>query len=225
MNKRFVLITMYCGLAVLFLSSCAITDILRLAPTQSREQWISQWLENPACEPPCWEGITPGKDTLTEVTDKLKNNTGIDIYGPKYDEGDRFRNYIIYEYQNNHDGARVETDRNGSIINEITVGIDDQENVKLQEIIKKYGSPDYVLIMRGHGGTCEISLVYKQGFSLIVMVPYFWEHCKVSPTSRVNSIKFFSLAIQDYANEYGHNGINTTATLEDWKGYKWYKFQ
>lgn len=35
--------------------------------------WKSDWLNSPACAPPCWEGITPGQTSLQEAMEIIAN--------------------------------------------------------------------------------------------------------------------------------------------------------
>ncbi len=223
-NKKILLISLSCGLTALFLSACALVEILKPTPIAPREPWISKWLENPACQPPCWEGITPGKSTMTETITVLNTMTGIDISGPSRDYTDRKRLLISWNYQNSQSSGEAETDENGLIINEMYLSIDHQQQVILREIINIYGSPDNVLINRNHAGTCDISLMNKKGFVLNEIVPYFWEKCKISPSSQVYSIQFFSYEIQDYIREWGNYELYLSGGLMDWNGYTWYKY-
>ena len=39
------------------------------------KDWTSRWLRGIPCQPPCWEGITPGKTTADEATGLLQKSS------------------------------------------------------------------------------------------------------------------------------------------------------
>jgi len=57
---------------LVFQTSCTVFSI-SFGPTQiPRSNWVNNWLNNPVCQTPCWENITPGLTTILEAKEKLK---------------------------------------------------------------------------------------------------------------------------------------------------------
>jgi hypothetical protein len=102
------------------------------------------WLTNPACFPPCWNGINPGKSTLLQSLDiLLKANTVEDIVISKLTR-EGFVEWTGNESINGKGGRLFYYD-----IDTIVYAIQPQINCcsKLKDAIKIYGEPSHVIIL------------------------------------------------------------------------------
>ena len=98
----------FASFIVLWLASCRLLS--RESPTPitipPREQWITNWLEHPTCQSPCWENITVGTTTITETASILSNLPGVTTPGP-------VRNYmgngrhIMWDFTGSQSGAKA----------------------------------------------------------------------------------------------------------------------
>lgn len=100
------------------------------------------WLTNPACFPPCWNGIKPGKSTLLQSLDVLlKANTVEEIVIGK----STGRGLVEWEETKISEGGRLFYDDTDTIV----YAIEPQINCcsRLKDAIKIYGEPSHVIIL------------------------------------------------------------------------------
>ncbi len=224
MFKPIRLVMLSVGLVVLWLSSCVLARTPS-TPTEvvPREQWITYWLEQPNCQLPCWENITPGTTTITETTGILSNVPGIEI-GPERNNnrGGRAINWWV-PYSNSGGGAG--TEENGSTIAEMDFQFDYRQLVMLEEVINVYGSPDYIFIRNcgtGWKRFCTVHLLYDKGMVLELFLQSIDGKVEVSSNSRVELISFFLNGLQGYKEYFYFIGMNIPRDLIEWEGYAEY---
>ena len=112
--------------------------------------WKYRWLQGIPCRAPCWEGITPGKTTMQEALDLLKQNPlvmGANI-SLTADNGEGSNAYIEWNWTKisapspggNIEGSSVLT---SSKVVRIAPGY--RTPYKLGDVIKMYGEPSYIV--------------------------------------------------------------------------------
>jgi hypothetical protein len=209
----------------LALTSCTSPGAIP-TPTQiiPHEQWITDWLDHPACQPPCWENITVGTTTITETASILSNMPGVNPSTSKNDTGNG--STIWWEFPGYRSAGGAYTDENGSIIVKLLLSIDPSQLVRVEEVFQVYGSPGYLLVRgcgsSGSGPFCAVHLIYNQGMALEILIPTNPGKFAVSPDSLVNRIWFFPPGIQGYEDVFGADQLNIQASIQNWEGYTEY---
>jgi hypothetical protein len=101
--------------------------------------------ENPVCEAPCWENITPGITTKTEALALLSNNEAVDQ--PAYDTNQSFGKFDD-EIRFSLYGKRL----HGSILliddRVSTIILGQRVNIPFKRAIELFGEPESILIIR-----------------------------------------------------------------------------
>lgn len=179
-------------------------------------QKIDPLLEGDAkCSPPCWISIMPGFTTKLEADDIVFNLEGKQNYSSS--ENDIYVKYAgknIHIYSND--------------VNQIIDGIDfDLNNIPLEQLIDKFGEPEY------------LSIILDQGCTFIIYYPdkgvHFLGRCKdslleigwaISASSTMTRAFFTKSALE--INELLVLFFNETNTeMMDaiilWKGYGTYQ--
>lgn len=113
--------------------------------------WQYQWLKSIPCRPPCWEGITPGRSTLTETLKLLEQNPLIADYTMPKSDG-KNEDYILWNWFDNPKNISGTAGKGG------TIGYDSKTNVqtityiqpklstiKLGDVIQAYGMPTHII--------------------------------------------------------------------------------
>lgn len=216
------------------------TGRLTLAPTTINpaaksimpQDWQYRWLKGIPCQPPCWEGITPGQttakdglnilQTISYITDaKLHPPAKNETYGSldwSWTDGGRYKrngafdgSYLIYEPQTT---------------NEIIYLLrPDLPEYKFSEIVKSFGEPSHIIAVvtsdrasAGRNVFYNLYIVYlQQGF---VLSNKFSSANSSKPM--INSellfggVEFFVSGVGGL--ESAHQ--NYTKLLVPWQGYK-----
>jgi hypothetical protein len=195
-------ISRYVCLALL-LTACA-TPILQPTPTAAIDatnitpmspKLVLDWLENPACSPPCWEGIMPGV-TLADAA-----------------------RTILQKYPD----AAVEPSNDGSIVRRITLNLSLYDYLPLELVLSKYGQPDYVHIFKcDPNSKCDVNIIYeKLG---LILDPYLDNVGKsqtaivdIFPKNHIVKFYFIEPGLENYRNMFGGPG-----EIQDWHGFGTY---
>lgn len=173
-------------------------------------EWINTWLTSPLCNPPCWEGITPGITTIDQSYAILNNHRQIISIS-------KDPNYVTWYFEpKNKSGAGLlfsEGLRNGTI--EIISLTPEKGDLLLGDVIGKFGEPDQVMFTGGDTSAILTYLVYpKQGMALVLWLeaPYV-----ISSTSNIHGVNLFIPG-------YDFNGFNLTMVISQvkWAGYSRY---
>ena len=81
--KKFVLVIVVLsmlGSLVACSGEMPATDQAHITPTLSpMSDWLVRWLNEPVCQPPCWENITPGKTSFADALTIAKNISGFKL--------------------------------------------------------------------------------------------------------------------------------------------------
>ncbi|MCD4802383.1 MAG: hypothetical protein K8R16_05530 [Anaerolineales bacterium] len=175
------------------------------------------WLDDPYCNPPCWQGITPGFSTKEEALEVLNNIDYLEISSQSehYNFGAIEWDWkLIYKY-----------DRGGrffySLEDELVYAIEPSLIIEIQlnELIERYGEPSYIKInyhelhSEDSEGWYTFRIIWiEDGISIIgapdndIMV--------VDEDFRVLTLTFFTPTLEGY-HMYDSLNINEYP----WKGY------
>jgi hypothetical protein len=123
--------------------------------------WITRWLSSPACQPPCWEKITPGVTTMEEAVKIVYQIPGVDITWLPSMTGVTEGEKSLQWYFNPSDFGSIEPESGQEIVSVIRLGAGGEQKLLLGEVIAAYGNPSAVVKGRCHFVTCVYSVVYK----------------------------------------------------------------
>jgi len=173
-------------------------------------KWIDAWLASPSCNPPCWEGVTPGKTTLDQAYVILNTN-------PQILNATKETNYVAWSFQPKNDGGSgLIFSENNDLIEVISLrprnGI-----ISLGETIEKFGEPDQVLFTASDSDIVITYLVYsKKGMALVLSLSN-------TSTRRISSNEDI-LGIDLFVPGYDFSGFELTMIVSEtkWIGYSIY---
>ena len=178
---------------------------------KSRSWWFD-WLNQPACEQPCWEGITPGVTTVAEASAIVENNLGASItFQAKQGFDWRFS-------ETGTDGGHLYA-KEGDIVSAVIVSSSDYE-LHVDEVVAVYGEPGYVEAYDCRAGMCETVLVFPElGMLLDVFVRNNREaeapQVGIQPGTAVQKVVFFPAGLKNFKEKPEYQGY----PLWEWKGY------
>lgn len=179
--------------------------------------WIREWLENPACEPPCFEGIIPGGLKHCEAMGEVEANPDNLV---TYEDGRRYEFEIHFENTVTRDtGIVTSRDLDDG---EITVQLADDHSISMAQIIEKFGEPDGVYFQSCSQDAgpveCGIEAVYIQGqmsFSLR------WEGFGAGRATLEDRSVFGGITMR--SKELDTLALQETGELLPWDGYGVYE--
>ncbi len=138
--KKNQLIILFLVMSVLLISQCeGNSGVLNSRVITSH--WLKNWLENPSCSPPCWEGITPGKTTLEEANFLITKiqNVEVSSYNFKTNHGIStswgIENYSI--------SGTIWANNPDEVVNKIIINLM-IDRIYLKDIISYFGNPNYI---------------------------------------------------------------------------------
>jgi hypothetical protein len=195
-------------------------------PTIPREPWLQKWLNNPTCQPPCWENITAGSTTFDEAVNILNNLPDVVPDGPlKSEYGNQYS--IWWEFSENNSGGELLTGANSPRVMLIDLALDSNQILTTNEIIQIYGEPDHVLVRECAPNLhCTVHLIYDEGFAVSLFLKSRNGSISIASDSVITDIWFFPPGIDSYikALPIDSERINIAASLMEWEGFTKYKY-
>jgi len=176
------------------------------------------WLDNPACFPPCWNKIYPGKSTLPQSVEILLRAKGVTNIGIE-----KFENIDLVELEwedtQNEKGGRLFSDKTNSIVFAIQPSINCCS--QFDDAIKEYGEPSHIFISvsHNHESPNAVELIYSY---IIIWLDIGMEvkggpknDAEINGNFTINSVSFF---------EPGEDGLRiyegrVVDEMVEWKGY------
>jgi hypothetical protein len=208
----------------------SLTPSAKPAPAQG---WQSRWLKGIPCKPPCWEGVTPGLTTAKEAVEIFQQSPL--MYDAKLYKPDLTSvplTYVIWKWvgdaqipRGEHGGeAYYNSLQDPQIVYKIIPYL--KTEFKLQEVIKAYGEPEYVIAtaqanLHGYGYSYYFSVIYLSlGFSLSVEGSV---ELAVSDNLRLTRVEFFTPTVEGFA--LAHKALQPQPKLfVRWQGFKDFQF-
>jgi len=128
--------------------------------------WITRWLTHPACQPPCWENITPGETPIDEAAKIVYQipEAGI-TWLPAMAEATEGGKNLQWSLSQSGFGW-IGTESGQEIVSVIHLGVGGEQKLLLGDVIAAYGNPSSVVKGLCHGSmmngtTCVYSIVFK----------------------------------------------------------------
>ena len=212
-------------LAMIILTGCNVVELIEPDPTASpKPEWLTEFLENPTCQQPCWENIIPGETNIWEVDEILSKIPEVtNIQGPKEAfQGDEW--HVTWDYSDGTSGGRIVSDENG-IVNEISLTINRSYALYLDEVISIFPfSQIWVSDCQSDiFGTYCIVDIFLQESDMILSLdntqsPPFKKTINITSDAKISSISLFP---KNYLENY--YPVPKGIPREDWHGFGEYE--
>jgi hypothetical protein len=204
-------------------------------PTLSpRREWVNKWLYDPTCQPPCWEGITPGVTSIDDVPKLLANVPGIWVTTPPthYSFGSSESIEMQWRLAENaaDSGLAEASDEQSRLVSYMILTTGSSQSFFLEDVILSYGFPSDAQIAEcrpsiGIGTDyCVVYVIYRQsGMALELYLPgKHKDNWKVGvlPNASVEKIYFFPQEADTL--EMIINTQYAVSPPVKWKGYAEY---
>jgi hypothetical protein len=146
-------------------SILAILIMCGLAACMANDLSGVSWLDYSSCNPPCWQGITPGETTLDEtvtILDQL-NAENVDVSEYSYSQ---VRDGAIGWTLPGEQGGYGEASYDDEIILRVKV----RDSTCLSKIVAEYGDPTHVVVTKlpDYPGMDAEVVWLNQGFKIYV---------------------------------------------------------
>jgi hypothetical protein len=140
--------------------------------------WSFRWIKGIPCQPPCWEGVTPGITKAEEAEQIFRNNSLLKSVGIIYPDNKVFQNLGFVEWNwaiggsgpKNGEAVFYKDDINHTIFRIHPIY---KDQFRLKDVIQAYGQPSHVVTTvyldshTGHPSFYELTIIYLPlGFSL-----------------------------------------------------------
>jgi hypothetical protein len=202
---------------LLFLGSCVNGETW--VTTQQSE---NKWLQDLACEFPCWQDVTPQKTEFDEVMSTL-GEAKLAIAFTSRTESE-----ISFQFQSNIAGT-IQRASNGTV-NDIILGVR-SENITLDDIVQLIDQPEKVHFGKNlyDGSKCSVSIVFQTRGVILDLFPIVNRSGNISEGRDClididkNSQVFRIVLIGDIDNsEYWKNTPYSELDYVDWRGFGTY---
>ena len=183
------------------------------------------------CEPPCWQGLTPGESTEDDVAEFIRVTRFVDTRTTYRGRITRGGEVVGVSIQWRSTAARSRNvasnsfDIDTGVLEHITIYPD--YDLTLERLIGRYGPPEkYTSYLSGFERQwVDVTLYYPtHGFTVYLALRP--EDATLKPESRVTSIWYFRAAplerfveLQCEAGYLGGSPEETLEFLRDWQGY------
>ncbi len=191
---------------------------------RSSSAWERKWLTGIPCRAPCWEGVTPGRTTVTDTIQLLQHNTPIGNLN--YSRSDRDAdNEIFWEgWRNDHGTGRIVYDRSTSIVSRISLSL--PHDFTLGEVAAAYGQPSHVIALaaRNLEKLNEIDYTLEmywqsQGIVLDWARQYPPRRPTIEPNLKFHSVGFFEATAAGLEHLVRSGNPDHLKFLDPWKGF------
>ena len=186
------------------------------------------------CEPPCWQGLTPGESTLEEVNEWMRTSGFVNTQSVSRSThtrltrgGDEVAGVSIW-WCSRAGLCRGRSNRfstEGGVLDDITIRPD--YPLTLERLFERYGPPEKYVANVPIGGPLyyDVTLYYPtHGFTAHLVVSY--RDGTLQPEFQVGEVWYFQAAplerFLELRCEAGYGGCSLERSLEflrDWPGY------
>ena len=183
-------------------------------------------LDNPKCELPCWNGITPGQTTQPEVLKIIEGVDGLDAEKTNVLNGpwQIFNKQVWFYLYTDSPLTRVPTDGAVYFIEDKVAALLLQRNIgrSFGDLIDIVGQPESIVSMPFvDGGTVVLAILPTKG----VMFEFYAKSDQLQPDTQIDKVMLFdALRYEELLNakmfSLGHyDANNTRSIMYQWKGY------
>jgi hypothetical protein len=182
-------------------------------------------LDNPQCELPCWNGLTPGETTRSEALQIIEGLDGVDpdktndLYSP----WKGFSQQIWFYLYTDPSLAKVQTDGAAYFIDNKLAALLLRRNVgrTFADMVELTGEPESIIVMPFPGGPVVIAIVPSRG----VMYEFQAKSDDLKPETHIDDVMFFDPVQFDALMDNGMfslgewDAAKTREIMHPWNGY------
>lgn len=182
--------------------------------------WLSKWLQQPTCDPPCWESIVPGTSVLGDAVSLLETSPDVEnLRGPS--PGYRGEQYIAWSFKSSDSSGEIVADDSSLLVKTINLCLGKSDKRLAQDIISTRVQPTSIVVMQTQAPTYfSISLLDQTRGTLLRFGAESSSRTevKISPDAKVNCIVFYPLGMEKYVIHSLYMN-----SLIPWRGFTTYK--
>jgi hypothetical protein len=218
--NKLPLLSLFLGL---LLTSCIPTPTPNYAP---RSAWITKFLEEPTCQPPCWENVIPGEMTMDETFAVLWNNPEIHITQYWTEPiGSSKEKSISWKFIQSNDGGIAFSDHEGEILQFIRLDLSNDQLLTIADIISVFGLPTKVYLSDCRNERdCVVEFLYIElGMSAstnVLKAKYRNNQgysVSISEETKITRLHLHASGEEHYREDLG--GWADYDTIPNWNGY------
>jgi hypothetical protein len=179
------------------------------------------------CQPPCWEGITPGVTTMTETVKILEGLPWVEIkFGPEKPLPNKGDITLEWDFTRPSSRGGVAYAFDNGVIKKLLFSV---LSTQLQNVIESHGFPSDVFIDGCSHGSCSTRLIYMTT-GMVIKLYLDWDRdaegdVKVSPENEIITIEFFAPGEQGFLAAYPQYSESFPKWSYPWGGYTKYSFR
>ncbi len=204
-------------------TSAIPTQAIVFVPITDSVQWQVDWLKGIPCRPPCWEGIMPGQTTANDAVATLSKSPLISTVVLTNSPWLNDDGYVIWNWANGHQGGEARFQNRTSTQTVSTIQPNLPLPLRLGDVIRAYGEPDYVLAAIEENPEVKNGTIYNlriiflsQGFMLSDGGS---DTTTLSPDKLFGDIDFFVPTIEGLESVIPAL-VNHQQLLTPWRGMK-----
>lgn len=130
-------------------------------PSSPKASWLVKFLEEPTCQPPCWENIIPGETTISDAMDLLRNVPYVQNISPYYLKPTSSV-HIEWNFAGTPDIGRIYSTRDGEKVENIFLNLSGSSSLLLGDMIESYGPPSSLFTsLERQRCYCFTNIVYE----------------------------------------------------------------
>ena len=155
--------------------------------------WVESWLNNPKCDPPCWEGIVPGVTTMEEGIEIASQLSGVaKVDGPYGIHNGQAIGILMKGCDENSYIVLRDNKSEDNTIDSIFLSTScSEDNTTVKEVITTYGDPDYTWVYWIEPGCQRKYLFLDKGMLVTAYKERSFLFSRVDPEILVTHISLF----------------------------------
>lgn len=194
-----------------------------------------RWLQGIPCAPPCWEGITPGRSTLTEAVRLLQQSPAIQpqtvVFEP-WGEDDENRGSIKWQWRGSKFGGHIYYyyfTQGEAIVTYIWPGLEAipgaDASFTLGEVIAAYGEPSHIHATgfygrHGDGPFYTATFYYEKHGLALESAGLYHSKPTLGPGLQLDRVTFLIEPVQPQRPTFAGIPDDPDTGPQPWQGFK-----
>ncbi len=133
--KNIIWIIFICFFSV----GCGKATFIPTNTTLPPGKWLTNFLSNPVCSPPCWEKITPDQTDFLAAASIIKERKDVTNIKNEYEKGKY--SSLLWTFVDDNSDAWIASDMSGEKVSALFFS---PGSLALGDIIQKYGDPVFL---------------------------------------------------------------------------------
>ncbi|HVG01048.1 MAG TPA: SBBP repeat-containing protein [Chloroflexia bacterium] len=187
-----------------------------------------RWLDGVPCAPPCWEGITPGRTTLTDAVRLLQESPAVQpqtvLFRP-WGQPEEGLGYIEWDWRGSEGGGQVLYDRTQgeAVVTDISPYLD--ISFTLGDVIAAYGEPTHIHAtgfygMHGDGPFYTATFYYEKHGMVLESNGLYHSKPTLGPGIRLDRVSFSTQPVRPQRPTFAAIADDPSTGPQPWQGFK-----